>query len=208
MIRWILLKLIRFYQVFISPALPPSCIYEPSCSKYTYQAIARHGALKGTYLGIRRILRCHPWAQGGYDPVPEEGAVIFAFRPSPPKSVLNDRRRAHGTPGAAESAGVPSTEAALRAWAHALAEQRSDVVRVGYADAPVQEGERSDVDVIVIVAQADLPFERRAAAWDAHSLPFPAHLRVYTFNEWTHRSSDAHAPSQTHWVFEREYVQR
>ncbi|MEN9933814.1 MAG: hypothetical protein RLZZ387_393 [Chloroflexota bacterium] len=68
--RWLFLKLIRFYQVFISPALPPSCIYTPSCSKYTYQAIEKYGALKGTYLGVRRILRCHPWAQGGHDPVP------------------------------------------------------------------------------------------------------------------------------------------
>ena len=68
--RWVLLKLIRFYQLFISPALPPSCIYTPSCSKYTYEAIQKYGALKGTYLGVRRILRCHPWAQGGHDPVP------------------------------------------------------------------------------------------------------------------------------------------
>ncbi|MFO7169941.1 MAG: membrane protein insertion efficiency factor YidD [Chloroflexota bacterium] len=68
--RWILLNLIRFYQRFISPALPPSCIYTPSCSKYTYEAIERYGALKGSYLGLRRILRCHPWAQGGHDPVP------------------------------------------------------------------------------------------------------------------------------------------
>ncbi|HWQ12580.1 MAG TPA: membrane protein insertion efficiency factor YidD [Roseiflexaceae bacterium] len=68
--RWLLLKLIRFYQVFISPALPPSCIYTPSCSKYTYEAIQKYGALKGSYMGIRRILRCHPWARGGHDPVP------------------------------------------------------------------------------------------------------------------------------------------
>lgn len=208
MIRWILLKLIRFYQMFISPALPPSCIYEPSCSKYTYQAIARHGALKGTYLGIRRILRCHPWAQGGYDPVPEEGAVIVAFRSSPPKDVLNDRRRANETASAADDTDAQSTEAALREWAQALAEDHPDVVRVGYADAPAQAGEGSDVDVLLIVAQTDLPFEQRAAAWCANPLSFPAHLRVYTFDEWTHRSADVHAPSQTHWVFEREYVQQ
>jgi uncharacterized protein len=69
-VRWILLTLIRFYQRFISPALPPSCIYTPSCSKYTYQAIEKYGALRGGYMGVRRILRCHPWAQGGHDPVP------------------------------------------------------------------------------------------------------------------------------------------
>ena len=68
--RWLFLKLIRGYQVFLSPLLPPSCIYEPTCSRYTYQAIEKYGALKGTYMGVRRILRCHPWAQGGYDPVP------------------------------------------------------------------------------------------------------------------------------------------
>lgn len=68
--RWLLLHLIRFYQRFISPLTPPSCIYTPSCSTYTYQAIQKYGALKGTYMGARRILRCHPWAQGGHDPVP------------------------------------------------------------------------------------------------------------------------------------------
>lgn len=68
--RWLLLNLIRFYQRFISPLTPPSCIYTPSCSTYTYQAIQKYGALKGTSLGVRRVLRCHPWAQGGHDPVP------------------------------------------------------------------------------------------------------------------------------------------
>jgi putative membrane protein insertion efficiency factor len=67
----IALLLIRFYQRFISPGLPPSCIYTPTCSHYGYQAIARFGVLKGGWLTFRRILRCHPWAQGGYDPVPE-----------------------------------------------------------------------------------------------------------------------------------------
>jgi putative membrane protein insertion efficiency factor len=68
--RWLFLNLIRFYQRFISPLTPPSCIYTPSCSAYTYQAIEKHGAFKGGWLGIRRILRCHPWGRGGYDPVP------------------------------------------------------------------------------------------------------------------------------------------
>jgi uncharacterized protein len=67
---WVFIQLIRFYQRFISPLTPPSCIYKPTCSSYMLQAIQKYGALKGGYLGVRRILRCHPWAQGGYDPVP------------------------------------------------------------------------------------------------------------------------------------------
>jgi uncharacterized protein len=66
--RW-LLVLIRLYQR-ISRLTPPSCIYTPTCSQYGYEAIDRYGAIKGSYLTARRILRCHPWAQGGYDPVP------------------------------------------------------------------------------------------------------------------------------------------
>ena len=64
------LALIRFYKRFISPVLPPSCIYEPTCSIYTYQAIEKYGVIKGGWLGIKRISRCHPFHPGGYDPVP------------------------------------------------------------------------------------------------------------------------------------------
>ncbi len=68
--RNILIGLIRGYQRFVSPALPASCRFHPSCSEYTRQAVARHGALRGTWLGTKRLLRCHPFNPGGYDPVP------------------------------------------------------------------------------------------------------------------------------------------
>jgi uncharacterized protein len=61
---------IRFYQRFISPALPPSCRYSPSCSSYAVEALQTHGAVRGSWLAVRRIGRCHPWHAGGYDPVP------------------------------------------------------------------------------------------------------------------------------------------
>jgi putative membrane protein insertion efficiency factor len=70
LVRRILLGLIRLYQKAVSPAFPPSCRFTPSCSDYTYQAIERYGVLHGLALGIRRLLRCHPFNPGGYDPVP------------------------------------------------------------------------------------------------------------------------------------------
>jgi len=64
-----LTALVRAYQLTISPALGPACRFEPSCSEYTRQAIERHGAVVGLYRGARRILRCHPFHPGGWDPV-------------------------------------------------------------------------------------------------------------------------------------------
>ncbi|MEO5832951.1 MAG: membrane protein insertion efficiency factor YidD [Nakamurella sp.] len=66
----VLIAPIRFYQRFISPALPPTCRYYPSCSAYAVGALQQHGALRGLWLAVRRIGRCHPWHAGGYDPVP------------------------------------------------------------------------------------------------------------------------------------------
>jgi putative membrane protein insertion efficiency factor len=66
----IALGLIRFYQTFLSPLLGSNCRYYPTCSQYTYEAIAKYGVAKGGWMGVRRIGRCHPWHAGGYDPVP------------------------------------------------------------------------------------------------------------------------------------------
>jgi len=65
-----LLGLLRLYRIAISPALGPACRYEPSCSAYAEEAIRRFGAWRGSYLALRRLLRCHPFARGGMDPVP------------------------------------------------------------------------------------------------------------------------------------------
>lgn len=64
------LAAIRFYKKRISPMLPPSCRFTPTCSEYTYEAIEIHGVIKGSWLGMKRISRCHPLNPGGYDPVP------------------------------------------------------------------------------------------------------------------------------------------
>lgn len=67
---YILILPIRFYQLCISPMLPPSCRYTPSCSHYAIEALKKHGPIKGTWLAIKRICRCHPWGGSGHDPVP------------------------------------------------------------------------------------------------------------------------------------------
>ena len=63
------ITLIRCYRRFVSPMLPPSCRFTPSCSLYTLQAVEKYGLLKGSLMGARRLLRCHPFSEGGYDPV-------------------------------------------------------------------------------------------------------------------------------------------
>lgn len=66
----IILALLWIYQKGISPYTPASCRFQPTCSEYMVQAVRKYGVLKGVWLGIRRILRCHPWGGSGYDPVP------------------------------------------------------------------------------------------------------------------------------------------
>ncbi len=73
-VSWVLVSLlllpIWFYQKAISPYTPPSCRFTPTCSEYARQALLKHGPIKGLWLAVRRILRCHPWGGSGYDPVP------------------------------------------------------------------------------------------------------------------------------------------
>ena len=67
---WPFLRLIKAYQQFISPLLPPSCRYQPTCSQYSAEALIKHGLRKGGWLAIKRIASCHPWGGHGHDPVP------------------------------------------------------------------------------------------------------------------------------------------
>lgn len=70
MLKRLFILPIRFYQLYISPMFPPVCRFTPTCSQYAIEAIRKHGVVKGLYLAVRRILRCHPWGGSGYDPVP------------------------------------------------------------------------------------------------------------------------------------------
>ena len=73
MLKFLSVKLIRFYQKYLSKG---TCMYIPTCSEYTLEAILKHGFFYGSFLGILRILRCTPWCKGGFDPVPDKKSVI------------------------------------------------------------------------------------------------------------------------------------
>ena len=70
MLRRLFILPIRFYRAAISPMFPPVCRFTPTCSQYAIEAIVRHGVVRGSWLALRRIARCHPWGGSGYDPVP------------------------------------------------------------------------------------------------------------------------------------------
>lgn len=70
--RFFLIQLIRTYRFLLSPWLGQHCRFQPTCSDYALQAIERHGSLRGTWLAVRRLSKCHPWHAGGFDPVPDD----------------------------------------------------------------------------------------------------------------------------------------
>ncbi|MCB9183146.1 MAG: membrane protein insertion efficiency factor YidD [Flavobacteriales bacterium] len=74
LVAWPLILMVRLYQLAVSPLLPGSCRYTPTCSEYGLMALRRHGAFRGGWLTLRRFLSCHPWGGHGYDPVPEAHA--------------------------------------------------------------------------------------------------------------------------------------
>ena len=72
--------LIRFYQIALSPLLVPRCRYIPTCSQYALEAVHRYGAIKGGWLAVNRVCRCHPWGGSGYDPVPAKAIRFISFQ--------------------------------------------------------------------------------------------------------------------------------
>lgn len=90
--RLILQTLIRGYQLIISPWLGPRCRFYPSCSHYAHEALAVHGALRGSWLALRRLARCHPWHPGGLDPVPRADAHCCAPEAGQPTAHHNPHR--------------------------------------------------------------------------------------------------------------------
>ena len=88
--KWALIALLKAYRAVISPLYGQVCRYYPSCSAYALESVERHGSLKGSWLAIRRLARCHPWALGGYDPVPTTFARRGRTEPTPtPEQALS-----------------------------------------------------------------------------------------------------------------------
>jgi putative membrane protein insertion efficiency factor len=83
---------LRLYRLVVSPLLGQRCRFAPTCSRYALDALEQHGAIRGSWLAVRRVGRCHPWHPGGHDPVPPARSV------NDPSEVLDSRRRAGATP--------------------------------------------------------------------------------------------------------------
>ncbi|MDF1604457.1 membrane protein insertion efficiency factor YidD [Nocardioides sp. YIM 152315] len=81
-VRWGLIAFLRVYRLTISPLYGQVCRYHPSCSAYALEAVTVHGSVRGTWLAVRRLVRCHPWAAGGYDPVPPRRRPTQSSRPT------------------------------------------------------------------------------------------------------------------------------
>jgi uncharacterized protein len=111
----ILRAFVRGYQLLARPLVPAACRYEPSCSHYALDALGRHGAIAGSWLAVKRVLRCHPWSEGGYDPVPEPAPAyqcmarchtVLKPRPAPRPGPDRAPRAASPRHGAAFSRGA------------------------------------------------------------------------------------------------------
>jgi putative membrane protein insertion efficiency factor len=83
MIRAALIGLVKGYRLLLSPWLGSSCRFTPTCSAYALQALEQHGAAAGSYLTLARVVRCHPWCEGGHDPVPSQSPRLFSHLLSP-----------------------------------------------------------------------------------------------------------------------------
>lgn len=81
--RRLLIFVVRAYQVVLSPLLPPSCRYTPSCSHYAIEALQKHGALRGSWLAAKRVARCNPFGSSGFDPVPEPASALLTPSSNP-----------------------------------------------------------------------------------------------------------------------------
>lgn len=87
--KYVLIGLLRAYRLLISPLYGQVCRYHPSCSAYALEAVTVHGSARGSWLAVRRLVRCHPWAAGGYDPVPPPRTVDPTLDPMPDRADIS-----------------------------------------------------------------------------------------------------------------------